>query len=177
MATEEELLVRTASGDQAALAELYRRMAPRVLALATRILGSREEAEEVLQDTFVKLYRDGHRYTPEKSSARTFVLTVARNLAISRLRARSARPTKAPLDVHDPGFSHPAPEPPDLTTRVVVRRALEQLEADERRLLEEAFFMGYTHKELAQRHGLPLGTVKTRLRRALLKLRRYLEAP
>jgi RNA polymerase sigma-70 factor (ECF subfamily) len=170
-----ELLHRTAQGDLQAFEELYRRYSGSVYALLLHILGIREEAEEILQDTFVKLHREAHRYQPERGSVATFLFVIARTLAFSRLRARQARPQKDEAwDVHDPtqelGLWEEAPE-----ERILIRLALQRLPQDERELLEAAFYRGYSHSELAKRFGLPLGTVKTKLRRALQQLRGFLE--
>lgn len=155
---------------------LYDRYAPAVFTLALRMLDSREEAEEVLQDAFVRLFASAERYRPQRGSVKTYLYSIARNLAISRLRARNSRPRKAlGHDLHDPSWSwshHPAA---DGVTRVVVREALAKLSAEEVALLEDAFYRGYSHSQLAERSGLPLGTLKSKLRRALLKMRALLE--
>lgn len=177
MGAEEELIEHVRWGDEAALAELHRLLAGNVRTLARRMLTDPREAEEVVQDTFVKLYRNAGRFDPERGSARAFLYTIARNLCRSRLRARSARPREAAAwDVHDPreGFTAGSR---DHVTHLLVKGALEHLSEGERRLLEEAYFGGYSQSELARRHELPLGTVKSRLRRALLKLREILTEP
>jgi len=174
--TDAELLARLRHGDDEALAELYRRLAPAVFALALRTLSSREEAEEVLQDTFVKLYREAPRRQDEWVSGRAFVYVIARNLALSRLRARGARPAAAPdLDPHEADFALASTPATDPTTRAVVMGAMERLDPADRRLVEAAFFQGFTHAELAEQGEVPLGTLKARLRRALLKMRGCLE--
>lgn len=166
---------RLQRGDEGALAELYEKLSGNVYALAVQLLGSREEAEEVLQDTFLKLCRNPHSFRLEGGSVRAFVYTVARNACLSRLRARRARPLKAEdLDLHDPDSSFEV-----LSARpnmnLEVQQALEQLEPLDRQLLNEAFFDGYSHGELAAHFGLPLGTVKSRVRRALHSLRQFLD--
>lgn len=172
------LVARMAKGDERALEELYRRFAPQVFALLLRMLQSREEAEEILQDTFVQLYRDSGRYDPERGGVTAFLFTIARSRALSRLRARRARPQKAEdLDLHDPEQELGVWREDDPEGRVLVGRALARLEPQERELLEEAFYLGYSHAELAALHKLPLGTAKTKVRRALLKLRAFLGGP
>lgn len=169
------LMSRLAKGDERALEELYRRYSPSLYAFLLRMLHSREEAEEVLQDSFVQLYREAARYQPERGGVVAFLFTIGRNFALSRLRKRNARPHKIEdLDLHDPEQELGIWRENDPTGRILVSQALGRLEPIERKLLEEAFFDGYSHGELAERHNLPLGTVKTRLRRALLKLREYL---
>ena len=97
------LLRRLALGEEAALEELYRDLAPQVFALLLRMLGSREEAEEILQDTFLRVYREASRYDPARGEAKAFVYAIARNLALSRLRRRKREPPKdLGLDPQDP---------------------------------------------------------------------------
>ena len=177
MEFEAELVARLQGGDEGALAELYERLGGNVYALALKLLKSREEAEEVVQDTFLTLYRKAESYKTPHHSPRAFIYTIARNEALSRLRKRGARPSKADgLDVHDPTTVFSAPAPADPTTPLFVDKMLEQLDGEERKLLEGSFYSGYTHAELAELTDLPLGTVKSKLRRALLKLRDYAEA-
>ncbi|GGM21456.1 RNA polymerase sigma factor [Deinococcus aerophilus] len=174
MTDEPVLMLRLRHGDEDALAELYARLGGHVYALAWRLLGDREEAQEVLQDTFDRLYRRAHQYRPELGSPRAFVYTVARNEALSRLRARGARPvlgSEADLS----GEVSQACAAPDLDTRVVVQVALGHLTEQDRALIRESFFLGLSHGEIAAAHALPLGTVKTRVRRALARMRRTLE--
>ncbi|WP_264777916.1 RNA polymerase sigma factor [Deinococcus aetherius] len=173
---EEALLVRLGRGDERALDELYALLSGKVFTLACHMLQSREEAEEVLQDTFLKLHRHAGGYRPEGDSARAFVYAIARNDCLSRLRARRSRPVAGEWDVHDPATPLSAPHTDALHT-ATVRQALGQLAPPDRELLEGSFFHGYSHPELAERSGLPLGTVKSRLRRALLSLRDYLGDP
>lgn len=167
-----DLMGEVAMGSEEALEALFHRHGGSVLAFARRMLDDREEAEEVLQDTFLRLHRNAGVYDGRKAALRTWLYAIARNLCLSRLRARRSRPSKVDaLDPHAPGFNLGAAPPTDLLSAVVVRRALAGLAADERDLLEGAFFDGYSHHELAALHGLPLGTVKSKLRRALLRLR------
>ncbi|WP_299431282.1 sigma-70 family RNA polymerase sigma factor [uncultured Meiothermus sp.] len=173
-----DLMSRLAKGDERALAELYRRYSPSLYALLLRMLQSREEAEEILQDSFVQLYREAARYQLERGSVTAFLFTIGRHFALSRLRSRGARPQKVDdRDLHNPEQELGLWREDDPTDRILIRRALHRLEPTDRKLLEEAFFDGYSHSELAERHHLPLGTVKTRVRRALLKLREYLGGP
>ncbi|RIH88802.1 RNA polymerase sigma factor [Calidithermus roseus] len=176
MESDSDLIRQVAQGEESALEELYRRYGGKVYALLLRMLGGREEAEEVLQDSFVQLYKEARRYDPQRGSVSTFVFTIARNLALSRLRARRVRPQKAlEHDLHDPEQEMGLWHEHDPTDRVLVERALARLSPEDRRLLEESFYWGYSHSELSERHQMPLGTVKTKLRRALLQLREFLE--
>ncbi len=170
---ERTLMLRLQHRDEAALAELYARLGQHVLALAFRLLSDREEAQEVLQDTFARLDARAHQYRPELGSPRAFIYTVARHEALSRLRARGARP----LSSGDEELLGELPVPDssaDLDTRMVVQGALSHLPERDRLLLHDAFFAGLSHAEIAEERALPLGTVKTRLRRALQTMRRSL---
>lgn len=175
---EAKLVVRVGQGDEGALSELYERLGSRVYTLALELLKSREEAEEVVQDTFLMLYQKAHSYATPERSPRAFIYTIARNQALSRLRRRRARPLRAEgVEVDGPYTAvDPADPTPTLTTNLYVERLLAGLDEEERRLLEGAFFQGYSHAELAELTGLPLGTLKSELRRTLLKLRDHAEA-
>lgn len=173
---ETVLMLRLREGDTEALAELYDRLASPVYALALHMLGSPEEAEEVLQDTFLKAYRTSDRYRPALGEPRTYLYTIARNACLSRLRKRSARPRKAThLDVHDAAAAFRGPAGGDGLTRMWIDAALEGIDEGDADLVRMAFFGGYSHSQLADRTGLPLGTVKSRLRRAMHRLRNRLE--
>ncbi len=165
-----------ASGDESALRHLYERHGGLVLALASRMLGSREEAEEVLHDTFYKLWLNADRFDPERAAVRTYLYALARNLCLSRLRARRSRPVRADLDEQSAAYKVALSSDPDPVPALLASRALGSLDDEERLLVEEAFYGGWSHGELAERHGLPLGTVKSRIRRALTRMRNVLEA-
>lgn len=168
-------MTRLQAGDEAALQALYERLGGKVFALACRMLSSREDAEEVVQDAFVKFYQNAARFDGERGSVRAFLYGIARNEALMRLRARRSRPRKLNLDLHAPGQPWVAAPSGDAVAGLSVQLALEQLEPADVELLKASFFRGYSHGELAEATGLPLGTVKSRLRRALLRLRDLLE--
>jgi len=168
------LIERIARGDADALAALYDRHAPRVLGLTSRILGDRDEAEDVLQEVFLQVWRSPARFDAARGSAVTWLLILARSRAIDRLRSlrRRGHDRQVPID------DHPIASGEDLERGAenaqegaAVRRALEALPPDQRRALELAYFDGYTQSEIAQMTGAPLGTVKTRLRQGMMKLR------
>ena len=170
---EAALVVRLGRGDEGALDELYEALSANVFALALQLLRSREEAEEVVQDTFLTLCKKAHSYSTPERSPRAFIYTIARNKALSRLRRRKARPAKASgWDVHEPSAPFFAPQEDD-AARLYAQDLLAQLGDEERQLIEGAFYQGHSHGELAELTGLPLGTLKSKLRRALLKLRDY----
>ena len=176
MGTETDLILRLRSGDDAALKALYDHLAHNVYALAWQMLKSREDAEEVLQDTFLKLYETASRFDPDLSSGKAYVYTIARNEARMRLRARRARPVKVgDVDLHSSTSAFAHPHKPDHETHVTLEKVLGHLHAEDAHLLRASFFEGYSHAELSHQTGLPLGTVKSRIRRALQKLRESLE--
>jgi RNA polymerase sigma-70 factor, ECF subfamily len=169
------LLDRITARDPSALAELYDRHSRLLFGVLLRILRSRDEAEEVLQDVFVQAWTKSATYHPSLGTAPGWLVGIARNRAIDRLRANGRRPTA----VGDESAVSPL-ETPELEAsrgerQVEIRRALDALPLDQRVLIEDAYFLGFTHSELAERHGLPLGTVKTRIRAAMQALRGYLE--
>lgn len=174
-----ELLARIARGDGAALAELYDRLAPMLLALARRILGDPSEAEEVVQETFLQVWHQAARYEAQRSAVSTWLVLITRSRSIDRLRTR--RVVGRTLD----GFQqerkgeHASPEGAasvqDEERRLRVQRELETLPAEQREVLELAFFEGLTQSEIAERTGTPLGTVKTRTLLAMKKLRKALQ--
>ncbi|MCA9835382.1 MAG: sigma-70 family RNA polymerase sigma factor [Trueperaceae bacterium] len=175
MDTEEQLILGLQSGDEASLARLYELLSNQVYALALQMLRNREDAQEVLQDTFVKLYQNAERFKPEFGSARAYIYTIARNECRMRLRAKQSRPQKlADIDLHDPASSFGDGHETDHDVRITVAKALEHLETEDQHLLKASFYEGYSHAELADQTGMPLGTVKSKVRRALLKLRDFL---
>lgn len=168
--TDDELIQQVAQGYEGAAEALYTRYAPPVFTLALQMLNSREEAEEVLQDTFLKLYRKASSYRAERASVKTFIYAIARSQALSRLRTRRRTPATTSYDVSSMTATLAAPEQTDRLVNIMMRDALAQLSTQERMLLEASFYEGVSHEQLATRHGLPLGTLKSKLRRALHKL-------
>lgn len=171
------LLVRIAAGDQSALASLYDRLAGLLVATARRILGDGAEAEDIVHDVFVTIWEKAASFDPARGSAAAWALTLVRHRAIDRLRSRARRgellSASAPDDLgyHEPS-GQDAPLAADLADRsALVRSALADLPAEQRRALELAFFSGLTHEQIARRLDSPLGTIKARIRRGLLALR------
>ena len=166
-------LRRIAAGDADALAPLYDALAPALMALAVRLCGGREDAEEVVQDVFVRLVKTADRFDPRLGSVRALAYTMLRNLVASRGRRAAARPVTVDLD---PDGASGARDPRRAQeNRLMVGDALAALEPLDRTLVREAYLEGRSHTELADRHGLPLGTVKSRIRRAVRRLRRRME--
>jgi len=174
------LLRRIADEDPRALAALYRRRGGLLYSLLVRMLVNEMEAQEVMQDAFVHLWRRAHEYEPERSSAMGWIIMIARGLALDRLRARSRR-----------SAGHAAYEQEVASLEVEVNSGARQTERDElaaacaaalhslpesqARALQLAFLRGWTHAEIARAQGEPLGTVKARIRRGLQTLRKTLK--
>lgn len=173
--SDSELVVALAAGSEDALREIYERHGPLITALARRMLGNREEAEEVLHDALLRLWRNAGGFEPERASVKTYLFALARNLCVSRLRARRARPRLQEFDESSVALQVAFSVNPDPLPAVLASSALDALDEPDRQLLEEAFFGGWSHSELAELHDLPLGTVKSRLRRALAKMKEVLE--
>ena len=178
------LLQRVATRDTAALAELYDRHSRLLFGLILRIVRDRGEAEDLLQEAFVRVWTRAETYDGQMGGPLPWIVRVARNCAIDRLRARRVRATvDAPaIDVAAIDVAAPAIQTPEATVLMAERRrtltdALVGLAADQRQLIEAAFFEGHTHSELAHRFGLPLGTVKTRIRAGMIAMRKRLEHP
>jgi RNA polymerase sigma-70 factor, ECF subfamily len=180
-----DLLRRIAMRDESALAALYDGHSRPAYSLILRILRNTSDAEEVLQETFVRVWSRADTYEPRLGTPSAWLLRIARNRAIDRLRAIR---TRAHTSEATGGDGDPGPVRPELGTRdtpeaallvnavaVAVRAAMTDLSSSERELIEAAYFDGYTHRELAARFGLPLGTVKTRIRAGLTALRGRLE--
>lgn len=169
------MLERIAGRDSQALADLYDRYAPVSLALAGRILGDRSEAEDVLQIVFTRVWQEAGRYDASKGSPTAWLLSWVRNGAIDRLRRRDAL-RRASVHAADPDSSGGRAEPsPDLSEeKARLARAVAELPADQRQVIELAYFEGLSQTQIAQRLGEPLGTVKTRVRLGMNKLRQAL---
>jgi RNA polymerase sigma-70 factor (ECF subfamily) len=169
------LLDRVVARDQHAIARLYERHSRLLFGLILRILRDREEAEDVLQEVFLAAWTRAETYQASLGTPAGWLVRIARNRAIDRLRANSSR-----LRVIEQGGSAvargaDAVPRPDAEAQRDIARALDALPAEQRALIEEAYFRGLTHSELAARFSIPLGTVKTRVRMGLLALRQYLQ--
>jgi RNA polymerase sigma-70 factor (ECF subfamily) len=173
------LLSAIAGGDQQALAILYRRRSDLVYSVLLRMLGNSVEAQEVLQDTFVRLWRRAKEFDADRSSATAWLLMFARGLALDKLRARSRRAAaydayerEVSLEKNASSAAHQL-EADELSG--ICRDALDRLPAPQSQALQLAFFRGWTHEEIARAQGEALGTVKARIRRGLLSLRKTIK--
>jgi RNA polymerase sigma factor (sigma-70 family) len=169
---EQQLVDGLMAGNDDAIRALYARFSRPVYSMGMRLLGTREAAEELTQDVFVTAWRKAARFDATRGRLSTWLMTIAHNLAVDRLRRETGvtRPTLVLVDeVPDaPGID----EEDVLLERDAAMRALSSLSDAERTLLARAYFRGLTAREIAESDGIPLGTVKTRLRAALIKVRR-----
>jgi RNA polymerase sigma-70 factor, ECF subfamily len=168
-----ELLLRVADRDRQAFELLYRRYVRSVFGLALRRLRDRQRAEDAVQETFTAVWRSASSYKPERGPAAPWLYAVARNAIVDRMRTRTEAPAEAPdLPSNEPGPSDRA-ESAFVSWRV--HRALEELPAKEREVVELAYWSGLSQSEVADYLHIPLGTVKTRTRSALARLADLLE--
>jgi len=171
-----KLIVRTSMKDRAAFDELYRQTSAKLFGVCLRVLNDRSEAEEALQEVFVKIWTKADRFTASDLSPISWLVAIARNHAIDRIRVRRMR--TADLDaaarVADPS---PGPEAMAMADGETARlnRCLDELESDRAAAVRGAYLRGDTYAELAERYGVPLNTMRTWLRRSLMKLKDCLE--
>lgn len=167
------LVTRIAGGDREAFARFYDAFAGAALALIRRILRDPGAAEEVLQDVFWQVWREASQYDQRRGTPAAWLLMRARTRAIDKLRSarRRERTFTVPVDESSLGTAGRMEDPGRAVETSMVQRALAQLPPDQRRVIELAFFEGLTQSEIASRLGEPLGTVKTRARLGLERLR------
>ncbi len=178
---DETLLLLVARGYEEALGELYDRYSGLVFSIACEFLGDRDAADEILQEVFTRVWLKAHTYRPERGEAKVWLASLARHLAIDAMRKRRLRPEGYSIDLSAVDFmlTSRADSPEEAAASALqqqrLRAALEALPQEQRQALALAYFGGYTHSEIAEMLNQPLGTVKTRIRSALHKLRRAME--
>jgi RNA polymerase sigma-70 factor (ECF subfamily) len=174
-----ELLALLVAGELDAAACLYDRYSPMLISLSLRIVRDRSEAEDVIHDAFITMNERAAQYASDRGSVVAWLVTLVRNLSIDRTRRRDRRGVILKrVAAEDSRVSAPNPEEllADATVRARIRRALVKLPDVQRVTLELAFFDGLSYPEIAEKEGVPLGTVKSRAARALGSLREALEA-
>ena len=175
-----ELIRCVAAGDQQALASLYDSTSRAIYGLLLRILSDAGAAEEVLLDVYAQVWRQADGYSERRGSPLAWLVTIARSRAIDRLRrSRQERELSAPLEAASQraaGGASAEDEAAAGETRAAVRAALHALPPEQREVIELAYYSGMSHSEIAAARGLPLGTVKTRTRLGMARLRETLKA-
>ena len=175
---DEDLISLVGDGDAEAFALLYDRHSRAAYSLAYRLMNGRQAAEDLLQDSFIKVWRSAGGYRVGRGSVRTWTLSIVRNRAIDQFRSdASRRRTRDEVEASTP-TSYPSEAFAETwrnTQQQQMREVLKMLPQEQLRILELAYFSGYTHAEIAERLSLPLGTVKGRMRLGLEKLRNHTE--
>jgi RNA polymerase sigma-70 factor (ECF subfamily) len=177
---DEDLMALVDRGNAEAFAALYDRHCRVAYSLAYKIMGEKQEAEDVVQEAFVKVWRSAGGYRVGRGSVRTWILSIVHNRGIDQLRSHaSRRRTQDKIEA-----AAPTSEPSEAFAQTwrnfqaeQVREALNTLPHEQLKILELAYFSGYTHVEIADRLDLPLGTVKGRMRLGLQKIRGFFQAP
>lgn len=171
------LTLRVAEGDRAAFAELYDRMAPRVFALIRRLVIDYSQSEEVAQEVFLEVWQSARRFDPNKGGASTWMFTMAHRRAVDRIRSAQAgrdRDTRIGLRDIETGYDQVSEVVEVRVENERVVAAMSRLSDVQRQAVDMAYFGGLTQSEIATELGIPLGTVKTRLRDGMIRLRQEL---
>ncbi len=179
LSADEDLISFVGQGDAEAFTTLYDRHSRAAFSLAYRMMGERQASEDLAQDAFLKVWRSASSYRAERGSVRTWILSIVHNRGIDQIRSQaSRRRTQEKIEA-----SAPRSQPSEAfaetwrnTQREQVREALGTLPPEQLKILELAYFSGYTHVEISDLLGLPLGTVKGRMRLGLKKIRDYFES-
>jgi RNA polymerase sigma-70 factor, ECF subfamily len=170
----EDLLARVAAGDHAAFAALYDRTAPRLFGLVKRLLRDHAQSEEVTQEVYLEVWQSASRYDPSKGGAVAWMLTMAHRRAVDRVRSSQAsrdRDTKVGIRDYAREFDSVAERVEVDLESARVKQAMQRLTELQREAVTLAYFGGFSHSEVAARLHIPIGTVKTRLRDGMIRLR------
>ncbi len=176
---DEDLISLTDGGDTQAFAALYDRHGRVAYSLAYRMMGERQTAEDLVQEAFLRAWRAAGSYRVERASVRTWILSIVHNRGIDQLRSSASRRRTQDRVEAQTSTSQPSEafsETWSNSQREQVREALRGLPPEQLKVLELAYFSGYTHKEIAEFLDLPLGTVKSRMRLGLKKLQEYFDS-
>jgi RNA polymerase sigma-70 factor, ECF subfamily len=176
---DEDLMALVEGGDPGAFAVIYDRHGRAAYSLAYRMAGERQTAEDLVQDAFLAVWRAAGSYRAERGSVRTWVLSIVHNRGIDQLRSAASRRRVQDRVEATSSLSQPSEAFSEAwrnSQQSQVRKALKDLPAEQLQVLELAYFSGYTHTEIADLLGLPLGTVKGRMRLGLKKIRAYFDS-
>ncbi len=176
LTTTQSILERVAAGDSAAVSECLDRYGDLVWSLARRYLRNAADAEDAVQDIFIDIWGSAARYDRNIASEVAFISTIARRRLIDKIRAAERRPLMDSLDDDegapiDPGVPATVEDDTEVT---IVERVLAEMDPEHQKVLSMSLYEGYSHSEIAERLSLPLGTVKTRVRRGLIHIRAQL---
>jgi RNA polymerase sigma factor (sigma-70 family) len=169
---ERDLVTDFLAGDELALAQIYRKYSALIFTVALRSLGDTTEAEDVAQKVFVAAWTGRHNFRPERASLPAWLLGITRNKVVDAHQARSKQrriATELATNIQPP------PEPVDVAARLIIAEEIARLDEVPQRVLRMAFYEDLTHAQIAERMQLPPGTVKSHIRRSLIKLKRRLE--
>ena len=173
-ATPDQLLARAATGDQAAFGLLYDQMAPRVLGLVKRLLRDHAQSEEVTQEIFLEIWQSATRYDSSKGAAVGWIMTMAHRRAVDRVRAsQSSRDRDVKIGIRDfnPVYDNVSQTVETRIEHERVEKAMLRLTELQRQAVSLAYYGGYSHSEVAELLSVPIGTVKTRVRDGMIRLR------
>jgi RNA polymerase sigma-70 factor (ECF subfamily) len=172
--SKEALLGRVAQGDKRAFSELYDQLAPRVLGLVRRLLVDHAQSEEVTQEIFLEIWQSASRFDPAKGAATMWVLTMAHRRAVDRVRASQSsrdRDVRIGIRDHENGYDQVSETVEISIEHERVKKAMTKLTEIQRQAVSLAYYGGYSHSEVASMLDVPIGTVKTRLRDGMIRLR------
>ena len=172
--SQQDLLERVAQGDQRAFAALYDQISPRVFGLVKRLLRDHAQSEEVTQEIFLEIWQSAIRFDPNKGGAATWILTMAHRRAVDRIRSsQSSRDRDTRIGIRDfkPDYDHVAETIEIRIEHERVEKAMSRLTELQRQAVTLAYYGGYSHSEVSEMLSVPIGTVKTRLRDGMIRLR------
>ncbi len=173
-ASQQDLLERVANGDQLAFGELYDQMSPRVFGLIKRLLRDHSQSEEVAQEVFLEIWQTATRFDPNKGAAATWILTMAHRRAVDRVRSSQSsrnRDTRIGIRDYSPDYDNVAETIEVRIEHERVEKAMSRLTELQRQAVSLAYYGGFSHSEVAAKLSVPIGTVKTRLRDGMIRLR------
>ncbi|MGV8896181.1 MAG: sigma-70 family RNA polymerase sigma factor [Rhodoglobus sp.] len=173
-ASQQDLLERVANGDQLAFSELYDQISPRVFGLIKRLLRDHSQSEEVTQEVFLEIWQTATRFDPNKGAAATWILTMAHRRAVDRVRSSQSsrdRDTRIGIRDYNPDYDNVAETIEVRVEHERVEKAMTRLTELQRQAVSLAYYGGFSHSEVAAKLSVPIGTVKTRLRDGMIRLR------
>jgi RNA polymerase sigma factor (sigma-70 family) len=172
---EQELVALLKAKDESSFSYLYDHYSGALYSIVLQIVADQEMASDVLQEVFVNIWKKIGSYDSSKGRLFTWMLNVARNLSIDMIRSKAYQNSRKNQDLNDSAYEKAGAALQQGLDNIGLKKAVTKLKTEHRVLIDLAYFKGYTHEEIAETEGLPLGTVKTRIRSALIQLREYLK--